>query len=383
MKYIWTIAISIIIFSKAHSQQNPIDVGDIDGNNNAIPIAVPFLTFGTDSRATGMGDIGVATSPDINSTHWNNAKYAFIEDNIGFSLSYSPWLKKLTDDMVVNYVSAFKKIAPNQTVAMSMKYFDLGEINLTDNNGQSLGVENPREAAVDVTYARSLAQNFSLGISFRYIWSNIAGHSTGATDVGAGKSFAADVGAYYRKPLKLKGLDSEISFGLHLSNIGQKITYTSQENEDFLPANFRIGTAWRIELDPYNSITVAIDVNKLMVPTPPIIDEETGEIIKGEDPDKPLLSGTFGSFTDAPGGFSEELKEFICSFGTEYWYRDLFSVRGGYFQESKNKGDRKYFSAGLGLRYQVFGLDISYLIPKEQNHPLGQTLRLSLLFNLN
>lgn len=365
-----------------------------DSLRNPITVAVPFLNFAPDSRASAMGDVGVATSPDANSIHWNNAKLAFIETDMGFAFSYSPWLGNIVDDMSLNYLSFYKKIDQNQAFGASFRYFDLGEIALYDEFANPNGVENPSELAFDGTYSRKLSERLSLGVTLRFIWSNLAGNITGAPDAKAGTSVAVDFGVFYTKPFILSGKNSELSLGAHLSNIGQKITYSAESNENFIPANFRLGSAFKTDLDPYNTITLAFDINKLMVPTPPIYqtdgsgnietDADGNKIIaKGKDPDRSLLSGTFGSFGDAPRGFKEELQELTYSIGAEYWYRDLFAARAGYFSEHKNKGDRKYFTVGAGFRYQIFGFDFSYLIPKGQNHPLADTLRISLLFNLN
>lgn len=329
-----------------------------------------------------MGDLGVATSPDAFSIHWNNAKLAFIDQDMGTSFSYSPWLGNIVDDMSLNYLTFFKKLSKIETWAVSMRYFDLGEIQLTDISGLPQGIENPREAAVDATYSRLLGENFSAGLSMRFIWSNLQGNITGAPNSSPGISLAFDLGALYRIPLMIGGRESQLNFGAHLSNIGQRITYTSEENEDYIPGNLRLGTAFMTSIDAYNSITFAVDFNKLMVPTPPTLDEN-GTIVAGKDPDRGFIAGTFGSFADAPGGFSEELSEITISAGLEYWYRGVFALRAGYFIEHEDKGDRKFFTTGMGFRYQVFGLDFSYLIPQEQNHPLGDTLRLSFVFNLD
>ncbi|XOV93230.1 MAG: type IX secretion system outer membrane channel protein PorV [Bacteroidota bacterium] len=364
------------------------------GSSNPITTAVPFVSFAPDSRGSAMGDAGVATSPDVYSTHWNNAKLAFVEKDMGFSFSYSPWLGKIVDDMSLNYLTFYKKIDRIQTFGASLRYFDLGEIAKTDVQGLPIGTENPRELAVDVTYSRKLTEQMSIALTTRFIWSNLTGDLTGASGAKNGTSVAVDLGYYYTQPMKFGGLDSKLSLGAHISNFGQKITYSTDANEDFIPCNLRLGTAFTTNLDPYNTITLVFDANKLMVPTPPIYElDANGQLVKdandnyviakGKDPNRPLLSGTFGSFGDAPGGFSEEIKEITLSMGTEYWYRDVFAIRAGYFKESKIKGNRQYFTAGIGFRYQVFGVDFSYLIPRQNNHPLGDTLRLSFLFNLD
>ncbi len=354
--------------------------------NNPITVAVPFLSFAPDSRGSALGDAGVASSPDPYSIHWNMAKLAFIDNDMGFSLSYSPWLGNIVDDMSLNYLTFYKRLDGQQTIGASLRYFDMGELFLRDDNNNDIGLENPSELAVDLAYARKLTENLSVGVAGRFIWSNLTGQLNQAEGATAGTSVSVDLGVYYTKPVQIFGQNSEFSAGLHLSNIGQKITYSTESNEDFIPGNLRIGTAIKTNLDAYNSLTLLFDVNKLLVPTPPVVsDDGSGNqvIVDGKDPDRPLLSGTFGSFSDAPRGFEEELEELMFSVGLEYWYKDIFAVRTGYFNEHENKGNRKYFTAGVGFRYQVFGVDFSYLIPQVQDHPLADTLRLSFIFKIN
>jgi len=376
------------------AQNNSAYISGQDSSRNPITVAVPFVSFAPDSRASAMGDAGVASSPDEYSVQWNNGKLAFIEDDLGFSFSYSPWLGNIVDDMSLNYLTFHTKIDRIQTIGVSLRYFDLGEIQLTDSNGEPLGLENPREAAFDGTYSRKLSENIGVGVTARYIWSNLSGNITGAPDAKAGTSVAIDLGFYYTKELIFNGMNSELSFGAHLSNFGRKITYSNDSNEDFIPTNLRLGTAFKIDMDPYNSVAFLLDFNKLLVPTPPIyevdsdgnlVTDNNGDpvIAKGEDPNRPLLSGAFGSFTDAPNGFSEEMQEIMISTGLEYRYRKVFAIRTGYFYEHQNKGNRKYFTAGIGFKYQVFGIDFSYLVPQENNHPLGNTLRLSFVFSFD
>ncbi len=369
--------------------------GQNDDLSNPITVAVPFLSFAPDSRASAMGDVGVATSPDANSAHWNNAKLAFIDSDLGFSFSYSPWLGNIVDDMSLNYLTFYKKLDQTQAIGASMRYFDLGEIALFDELANPNGIENPNELAFDGTYSRKLSENMGLGVSLRFIWSNLAGNISNAPDAKAGTSVAVDFGWYYTKPMQIRGKESEWSLGAHISNVGQKVTYSTESSENFIPANLRFGTAFKTSLDPYNTVTFAFDINKLLVPTPPVYEEDdngqrvldsNGDpiIMAGKDPNRSLLSGTFGSFGDAPRGFEEEVEELMFSVGAEYWYRNIFSVRAGYFSEHQNKGDRKYLTLGAGFRYQVFGFDFSYLIPTAgQNDPLADTLRISLLFNLD
>ena len=372
----------ILLFAtNTTSAQNSGILYGQDTSRRVITTAVPFVNFAPDSRASGMGDAGVATAPDANSAHWNNGKLAFIDQDYGFSASYTPWLGKIVDDMSISYLSGFYKIDRVQAVGASLRYFDLGEIQLTNDQGFSLGLENPRELAFDVTYSRKLTENMGIGVSGRYIWSNLSGSYSGG-GAQSGKSVAVDLGFYYTKSIMVSGRDTEVSFGANISNLGQKITYSTESNADFIPTNLRLGSAVKTNLDPYNSITFALDFNKLLVPTPPVIDEN-GNVLRGQASDRNLISGVFGSFSDAPDGFSEELKEFTISAGAEYWYRDLFAARAGYFHETDDKGGRKYLTFGLGFRYQTFGVDFSYLIPPVQNHPLAETIRFSVLFNFD
>ncbi len=358
------------IVSLSSAQRTNILAGQ-NTDLNPITTAVPFVSFAPDARGAALGDGGVATSPDINSIHWNNAKLAFIDNDYGFSVSYTPWLGKIVNDMFVSYLSGYKRIDKLQTVALSLRYFDLGDINLTDEFGSPLGNFNPREWAIDGTYSRKLSNNLSIGLTTRFIRSNLSGQFSVSQDAKAGTSVAVDLGVYYTQDILFSGKNSTISFGGHISNFGSKVTYSSASNENFIPTNLRLGTALKTNIDPYNSFTFVLDFNKLMVPTPSPSDS-TGQS---------LLSGVFGSFGDAPGGFSEEMKEINISTGVEYWYKDLAAFRAGYFHEHKDKGNRKFITIGLGFRYQVFGVDFAYLIPTEQNHPLSETLRFTLLFN--
>ena len=363
-----------------------------DTSRRPIITAVPFLLISPDSRGSAMGETGVATSPDVNSVHWNNAKLAFIDKKYGFGMSYVPWLGKIVDDMSVSYLSGFYKLDQVQTVGLSMKYFDLGEIQLTDNQGLSLGVENPKELSTAFTYSRKLTNDLSIGGSARYIWSNLTGSISNYSDAKAGNSFSVDLGIYYNKEISLVNRTSELSFGSHISNIGGKITYGSSKSLDFIPVNLRVGTSLKTFLDQYNSITLAVDLNKLMVPSPPIyevdingnyvIDPTTNQakILKGKNPNRSVLSGIFSSFSDAPDGFSEEIKEVTISTGLEYWYREIFSFRGGYFLENMDKGGRKFLTLGLGIKYNNLGIDFSYLSTPQNDHPLAETMRFSLSF---
>jgi len=374
-----------------------------DGNR-VITTGVPFLAITPDARSGAMGDVGAAISPDANATHWNASKLAFLETDLGISGSFTPWLSKVVSDMSISYLSGYKKLNQDQAIALSMRYFDLGDIQLTDNQGTLLQLVSPREFSLSGTYAMKLGEGFSAGVTGRFIHSNLFAGTTsgsGAGDGRAGISASADISAFYTRDAIIGGKQNNISFGAVISNLGPKITYLDEDQADFLPTNLRLGTAYTTELDPFNKITFAFDINKLMVPTPPIYETEDGRIVRqdpddpssppviaeGKDPNRGLIAGWFGSFGDAPNGFGEELQEFMLSAGVEYWYNDLFAVRGGYYYEHQDKGDRRYFTAGLGLRYQVFGVDFAYLVPQGtvpgRTHPLQETLRVSIQFNLD
>lgn len=342
-------------------------------DQNAITTAVPFLLISPDSRHAALGDAGVATTPDANSSYWNAAKLVYIDKDYGGSISYTPWLGKIVNDMSISYLSGFYKINREQAVSISMKYFDMGLVSFRTITNEPNGDFNPYEVAVDATYSRKLTENFSMGLTGRFISSNLTGGYIGP-DAQTANSVAADIGAYYTKDLT-GSKNSNLSLGVSITNIGAKITYTDENNKDFLPTNLRIGTAYKMDLDAYNSLTFVLDFSKLMVPTPNA---------DSSYQDKSLLQGMFGSFTDAPGGAKEEFQEIITSLGIEYWYNQVFAGRLGYFNEAKNKGNRKYFTVGVGFRKKAFGIDVAYLVPtNKRESPLAETIRFTLLFHLN
>ncbi len=391
-------SILLIVFALAGFSsfaQNSVIISGQDPNRRVITTAVPFLNFAPDSRHSAMGDVGVATSPDANSAHWNAGKLAFIKDDLGFSLSYSPWLGKLVNDMSLNYLSGFKKIDENSAWGFDIRYFNMGDIELTDGRGNPIGEFNPRDIAIGGTYSRKLSQNLGLGISARFIHSNLSGSisSVGGAEARPGTGVGADIGLYYQKPTFIGSKEGTWSWGVTLTNLGPKITYNSAEDLDYIPTNLRIGTAYKINFNELNSLTFILDANKLMVPTPPIYQtnqdgtlatDENGNLIiaAGQDPNRALISGMFGSFSDAPGGFKEEMSEFTVSFGMEYLYTEKFALRTGYFYEDNTKGGRRYFTMGLGFNMKRLGLDFSYLVPQVQNHPLAETLRFSLRYSI-
>lgn len=360
------------VFAQKQLQTTSLGGGDI----NAITTSVPFLMIAPDSRAGGMGDLGVATSPDANSIHWNPAKLAFAEKNVGFSLSYTPWLRALVNDINLGYLTAYKKLNSRQAIGVSLLYFSLGGINFTDEYGSSLGIYNPNEFAIDVAYSQKLADNFSGGIALRYIHSDLTqGISSNGESTHAGNAVAADVSVYYRKDLELSQKTAQLAFGTNISNVGSKISYTTSGNRDFIPTNLRVGSSLTLDMDKYNSLMASVDLNKLLVPTPNP-DVKTSDLS--------VANAIFRSFSDAPGGMKEEFREIIYCAGLEYWYDKQFAVRTGFFHEAASKGNRQYATVGVGIRYNVFGLDFAYIIPtSQQKSPLENTLRFSLLFDFD
>ncbi len=363
---------------------------------NTITTAVPFLLIAPDSRAGAMGDAGVASSPDANSLHWNIAKLAFIEKETGVSVSYSPWLRKLVPDISLSYISGYKKLGDDKAIGASLRYFSLGDIKFTNDQGDPIGDFNPAEFAFDLGYSQKFGERFSGGLAVRYISSNLTGGiDAEGQQTKTGRSFAVDIGGFYTNDeVEVFGQKSILNLGLSISNVGAKISYTNDAIKDFIPINMRLGQSLTFVLDQYNSFTILTDINKLLVPTPPIYatddngnplppDNVTGEqvIAAGKDPNVPVVSGIFQSFTDAPGGFSEELREYNISAGLEYLYNKQFAVRAGYFHEAATKGNRKYITAGLGLKLSVFSIDFSYLLAMTQENPLANTVRFTLMFD--
>ena len=348
-----------------------------DGSNNAVPVQVPFLNISPDSRSGAMGDAGVALSPDVNANFCNPSKVAFLESNDALSLSYSPWLRHLVPDISLSYLSYAHKIDERNTFGASLRYFNDGSVQLTDNHSNDQGTYTPNEFSLDASFARKFGENLSLGLTMRYIRSSISSISfaegSGQVDK-PGNAVAADVSLYYKKPY---GNDNLFAFGAHISNIGSKISYSDAGPKYFLPANLKIGFANTINLDDYNQITLAVDFNKLLVPTPPIRDTD-GNIIAGKDDNISVPAGIFGSFADAPGGFKGEMQEISISPGLEYWYNQLFAIRAGYYYQNANKGGAHYLTAGVGFKYESFTFDFSYLAASQQNSPLANTLRFTL-----
>ena len=350
---------------------------------NVVTTAVPFLRISPDARSGGMGDLGVATSPDANSGLWNIGKVAFNESKGGISASYTPWLKQLVNDVYLTSIAGYYKFDENQALSSSLRYFSLGDIQFTDGTGQSIGSYRPREFGFDIGYSRKLSKQNGIGVALKYINSNLAGGTvTSGATYKAGNAVAADI-AYYHDGKNDVG--NGWTWGVALTNLGSKISYTDNADQrDFIPANLGIGGTYNKNFNTQNKVTFGIDINKLLVPTPPVEPYTQADLDNYRS--QSVISSWFTSFADAPGGFSEELKEFQVSLGAEYWYNNQFALRVGYFYEDKTKGNRRYFTMGLGLKYNLFGLNFSYLLPSGSGvnqNPLSNTLRFSIMFDLD
>lgn len=379
---------------------------------NVITTAVPFVSINPDSRGGGLGDCGVASSADVYSMHYNPAKYVYLEDKLSVGLGYSPWLRRLVPDMGLAYLAGAYKINDRSAVAATLRYFNAGEVDFRDQNNNSLGKYNPNEWAIDATYSRMLGDYLSGAVAGRFIYSNLIQNQADLARPGI--SVAADVSVYYKRPVEwFSSMDADFSWGVAITNIGSKVTYTASNNRrDFIPTTLRVGAGLNLELDEYNSLAFMFDLTKLMVPTPPIIERtESGnpvlnpdgsyKILYGYDNDVSVVQGMIQSFYDAPGyswsetegkylrlpggTFGEEMSEINIGAGIEYWYNNIFAVRAGYFNETALKGNRKYITLGAALKYNVFGLDVSYLVPVGTvvgSNPLESTLRFNLTYSM-
>ena len=383
MKYFLLNAVTFILlllWLPALSQTNTNTNGS---NLSAIPTAVPFLNISPDSRSSAMGDAGVAITADANANYWNPAKLPFLDNDDAVSLSYSPWLRQLVPDISLSYLSYVHKVDDRNSIGFALRYFNYGAIDFKDASQNDLGTYNPNEYSLNGSFARKFGDDFSLGITLGYIRSNLSNEifSTGTgAQAKPGNAVAAGVSLFYSNKNQEFGTDGIFSFGLNISNIGSKISYDDAGPAYFLPANLKIGVANTINLDDYNQITFTLDLNKLLVPTPPITDAN-GNIIKGTSDNVSVPAGIFGSFTDAPGGGSEELQEITFSPGVEYWYNQVIALRAGYFYQNPNKGGSQYLTLGVGLKYSEFNFDFSYLAARQQSSPLANTLRFTLIAN--
>ena len=346
--------------------------------------SVTSQTIAPDARAAGMGDVGAATDPDVNSQYWNPAKYPFCISRAGVALNYTPWLRQLVNDMDLAYLAGYYRIGDYSAVSASLRYFSLGEVALTEDVGGM--TINPYEMSVDVAYSLMLSEKFSIAAAVRWIYSDLTYDYT--DDTTPGSAFGADIALYYQNYIMIGQRECQLGLGLNISNIGSKITFGGDDNSEFIPTNMRLGASLMVPIDEYNRFTIAADANKLIVPTYPL--QEDGEStedyqqrVQKDYYDISSISGIFKSFGDAPGGFKEELQEIRWSVGAEYVYNDKFSLRAGYHHESENKGNRKYFTFGAGFRMSAFSLDCGYVWATAKSNPLDQTLRFTLAFDMD
>jgi hypothetical protein len=362
-----------------------VDAATGDCIPNTILTAVPFLRINPDARSGGMGDVGLATSADPNAMHFNESKLVFAEQEVALSATYTPWLRNLgIQDIYLAYLTGYAKLNDLEAVGFGLRYFSLGEIPFTDINGDPLGTGRPNEFEIEAAYARKLGDNFSASLAAKYIYSNLAADFVvNGNEIRPGQAFAADIGVTYKMPIDISGRKNTLTIGAAMTNIGSRIAYTDSEetfDQEFLPGNIGVGATFDMQLDEYNTINFSLDINKFLVPTPSRDDEDNNGVPDFRE--RSFFDGIFGSLGDAPGGLSEELQELMWSVGAEYWYDQQFAVRMGYFHEHTLKGNRKFLTLGIGLKYNVFGINMSYLVPTNiQQSPLANTLRFSLIFD--
>lgn len=377
LKKLMTVVVAIVFATSAAAQ----DKKDIF---NPVTTSVTSQMIAPDARAAGMGDVGAATDPDVNSQYWNPAKYPFCISRAGVSLNYTPWLRQLVSDMSVAYLSGYYRIGDYSAVSASLRYFSLGEV-FTDESENAMSI-NPYEMSVDVAYSLMLSEKFSLAAAVRWIYSDLTYDYT--EDTSPGSAFAADIACYYNDYINIGNRECQLGIGLNISNIGSKITFGGSDDSEFIPTNMRLGASLMVPVDEYSRFTIAADANKLLVPTFPIQEENESQEdynrrIQTDYYDVSSIAGIFKSFGDAPGGMKEELQEINWSVGAEYVYNDKFSVRAGYHHESENKGNRKYFTVGAGFRMNAFTLDCGYVIATAKTNPLDQTMRFTLGFDMD
>ncbi|MDX9748020.1 MAG: type IX secretion system outer membrane channel protein PorV [Paludibacter sp.] len=359
-----------------------LTMAQTEAENHPVTVGVQSLTISPEARGSAMGDLGVATSADVNSQFWNPAKYVFTQSNAGLSFSFTPWLRRLVNDINLTYLSGYYKFNDRSAVSSSLRYFSLGEVPLTDWQNNSAGSAFPNEFAFDAAYSQKLSETFSAATALRLIYSDLSNgrnFAGGGIETYPGIAVAADVALFYSSPLQLSTGDANLAFGLNISNIGSKVSYDEGASSSFLPANIRLGASFDYPIDDYQRISFSADANKLMAPTTDYT--KTADNINYYN-DMTALQGIISSFNDAPGGFEEELREIYWSVGAEYVYNNQFAVRAGYYNEDQYKGNRKYFTAGAGFKLNVFQLDAAYVVSVSQTNPLDGTLRFSLSFDL-
>lgn len=403
---IFTVFVSSFSFSQGGGQgvtQNDIQL-------NTITTALPFLGINPDSRSGAMGDAGTALSPNSSSTMWNTAMLNFSKSKSEIGVSYTPWLRQLTNDMHLSYLSGYARIGERHVIGGALRYFSLGEITFTDNAGNYIREFKPNEFELTLSYAFKLAEKHSIGVNGKFAYSNLTGGLvTAGTETKAAIAGIADISYAYRtEDIEWFKIPGVYSLGVVIANVGNKVAYSANARRDFLPTSLRIGNAYTAKIDKYNSLTVSVDVSKLLVPSPPVYAQVNGEttLISGKSNDVGVIAGMIQSFYDAPGRvlkddngdpiangdgtfqvkkgskFGEEMREIMIGSGLEYWYNNIFAVRGGYFYENISKGGRQFFTMGIGFKYNIFSFDFSYLAAMKRNNPLANTMRFTLRFTL-
>ncbi len=377
--YLWLLPLLVLAFVPA-----TLSAQDKEDMFNPVNASVTSLTIAPDARAAGMGDVGAATDPDVNSQYWNPAKYPFTISRAGVSLNYTPWLRQLVSDIDLANLAGYYRIGDRSAVSGSIRYFSLGEVYTSQDEGAM--TIKPYEMSIDAAYSMMFSETFSMGVGLRWIYSDLTYDYT--DDTTPGSAFAADISFYYNNYFNLGARECQLGLGMNISNIGSKITFGGDDNSEFIPTNLRLGTSLMIPVDEYNRFSISADANKLLVPTYPKQNEgesteDYQERVQKDYYDISSINGIFKSFGDAPNGFKEELQEISWSVGAEYVYHDQFSIRGGYHHESENKGNRKYFTLGAGFRMNVFSLDVGYVIATAKSNPLDQTLRFTLAFDMD
>lgn len=377
--YLWLLPLLVLAFVPT-----TLSAQDKEDMFNPVNASVTSLTIAPDARAAGMGDVGAATDPDVNSQYWNPAKYPFSISRAGVSLNYTPWLRQLVSDIDLANLAGYYRIGDRSAVSGSIRYFSLGEVYTSQDEGAM--TIKPYEMSIDAAYSMMFSETFSMGVGLRWIYSDLTYDYT--DDTTPGSAFAADISFYYNNYFNLGARECQLGLGMNISNIGSKITFGGDDNSEFIPTNLRLGTSLMIPVDEYNRFSISADANKLLVPTYPKQNEgesteDYQERVQKDYYDISSINGIFKSFGDAPNGFKEELQEISWSVGAEYVYHDQFSIRGGYHHESENKGNRKYFTLGAGFRMNVFSLDVGYVIATAKTNPLDQTLRFTLAFDMD
>lgn len=379
--FVWALVMITQAYGQAQRQNFTTLIGQ-NTSQRAVRSAVPFLTIAPDARSTGMGEVGVATRSDVNDIYWNPAKLAFVESKASLSFAQTPWLQVMTEGLYLYHLTGNFKVSQNQSMGVAVRYFDLGDLDFVNAAGQISQQVSPREFAVTFSYARKLSSHFSAAVSGRFIHSNVTADVLSATQLQnqAGSTGSGDISLFYKNEGNFGAIPVDWAIGTHISNIGPKISYNDKAIRGVIPTNFRLGTSIGLHLDALQLLTIGADFNKLLVPSPPLVTPE-GIVVKGNTQDKPVIRGIVESFSDAPEGWREELQEITWAVGLEYWYDNTVAARLGYFSENPVKGNRRFFTLGMGVKYKAVQVDVSYVLTAQYQHPLSDTFRVGMIIN--